>query len=106
MAAFENTQKITSISFQVKTRHYCPLGGQRYTNQFDVQFKPADLIPDYVEVQRKIDLEIDSQPLIVEDAVKKMFELIDQYKPLSLSVTAYSDDAIHFPVTVNKTKGE
>lgn len=102
MAAFDNTMGITKIEFQCRTRNYCPLGEDMYTNQFTVVFIPSGQIPDYVDIQNDINNNVDGKDMTVEDAVEAVYNIVDRFKPEKLCVESYADDAVHFPVTVTK----
>ncbi len=104
MAQFENKVGITQIKFTRSTNNFCPLGNDYYTNNFTVRLVPGSIIPDYVEVQQAIGEKINHVPLSLEDAVAVMFDIVDEYNPVMLEVTSFSDDAVHFPVSVTKTK--
>lgn len=104
MAKFENKVGITQIKFTRSTNNWCPLGNDYYTNNFTVRLVPGDIIPDYVEVQQAIAERINHIPLSLEDAVSVLFDIVDEYDPVMLEVTSFSDDAVHFPVSVTKTK--
>lgn len=104
MPQFENTMGIDEISFWVRSRCFCPLGDDFYTNQFKVSFVPGKMIPDYLDIQQEINERIESKPLTVEDAVAVMFDIVNDYEPLELYVESHGDDAVHFPVTVIKRK--
>lgn len=104
MAAFQNTQGITQITFTHRTNNWCPLGNDFYTNQFTVTLVPGEIIPDYVEIQQEVGEKINHVPLSLEDAVALMFDIVDAYNPKELTVKSYGDDAVHFPVEVVKQK--
>jgi len=106
MAQFKNTMGITQIKFTRSTNNWCPLGNDYYTNNFTVRMVPGDIIPDYVEVQEAIGEHINHKELTLEDAVAELFDIVDEYEPVMLEVTSFSDDAAHFPVSITKTKTE
>ena len=104
MPQFKNSMGISEISFEMKTRNFCPLGQDFYTNQFEVNFEPGAMIPDYCDIQERINAEVGGADLSIETAVAQVYQIVDQYEPLSLTVLSYADDAVHFPVIVKKTK--
>ena len=99
----ENKFKINSISIDTTAKCFCPLGNDWYTNQFAVNFVPGEMIPDYCHVDKWIDENINGKAMIIEEAVAMLYEhLRDTYKPDSLNVTSYVEDARHCAVTVSK----
>jgi hypothetical protein len=101
MAQFENKQGITKIFFQVSVRNHCPIGNDWYSNSVRVDMRPNRIIPDYDEVQRDI-FALDGAELVVEDVVAKVFDIMQAYKPVRLTVSARTEGNGHFPVIVEK----
>lgn len=101
MAAFENRQGITKISFKFDLRNFCPLGDDWYVNHITAEFRPLHTIPDYVFLEDEI-RELDGKSLIIEDVVNNIYNILDGYGVGSLRVVSYVNDAKHMPVTVEK----
>ena len=124
MGMFKNTQKISQIVFMPKEacHNLCPLGqlycdemakdGEapqlaHYTNKFKITFNPADLVCDYIDVEKWIKKNLNDKKLIIEDAVTMLFDYIEStYQPAYLKVESYVDDAIHGPVSVIRESGK
>jgi hypothetical protein len=102
MARFQNKQGITRITFQARTHNFCPIGQAHYTNTVKVEMVPGDIIPDYDEVQADMKA-LDGETLIIEDAVAKVFDNLNQYGPKELTVSSRAEGNGHFPVIVEKT---
>lgn len=104
MASFNNTMNITQITFYRKTRNFCPLGNDWYTNNFTVTFGKFHQVPDYCDIETQIEERIAEKALSLEDAVATLFDIVDAYNPKQLVVKSFSDDAVHFAVEVVKEK--
>lgn len=102
MSAFANTMGIDEIEFKMKTRNFCPLGQDYYTNQLAVSILVGEIVPDYCVVQKDINEQVNQKELSIEDAVAKVGEIISEYEPLAAVIESYADDAVHFPVKVKK----
>ena len=99
----ENTQGIREIVMCPVVMCYCPLGKDCYYNQFKVTMRPDKFFPNYCDIQAWIYDNIEGRPLIIEDAVERLYEHLSvTYAPKSLEVSSRVDDAGHFPVIVIK----
>lgn len=99
----KNTFEIDDITITTEAKCFCPLGKDWYTNHFDIRLEPGEFIPDYCDVDKWIDENIDGTEKIVEEAVSMLFEHIKTtYKPLELTVDSYVDDARHSDVSISK----
>ena len=99
----KNTYGIGSISLSPTAKCYCPLGKDWYTNNFTVTFVPGEFIPDYCEVDKWIDENINGKELIIEAAVAALYDYLhDTYSPDKLVVSSQVKDAKHSPVQVAK----
>lgn len=99
----ENTYGISSINFSPTAKCFCPLGKDWYTNNFDVTFVPDEHIPDYCEVDKWIDENINRKELIIEAAVAALYDYLnDTYAPHTLVVSSHVKDAKHCPVKATK----
>ena len=54
MAKFENRYGVRKIVYKQKCRCFCPIGKADYTNEFTVTMEPAEIIPDYCEIDKFI----------------------------------------------------
>jgi hypothetical protein len=104
MPSFDNTMNISTITFWKKARCFCPLGQDHYTNNFTVEIGKLHKIPDYIDIEKEIDENVVGKELTLEDAVAKVFEIVDAYSPKTLVVKSFSNDAVHFAVEVVKEK--
>ena len=100
----KNEYKINQICIDSTAKCYCPLGKDWYTNQFTINMNPSELIPDYCELDAFIKEELNGKHLIIEAAVAKLYELIEEkYSPSYLEVVSYVDEAAHSAVTVRRS---
>lgn len=103
----KNEYKINEISIDATAKCFCPLGKDWYTNQFTVNMTPSGFIPDYCEIDAFIKDEINGKHFIIEAAVAMLYEHItEKYRPASLEVLSYVDDAAHSAVTVRRCSYE
>ena len=99
----ENTQGIREIVMCPTAMCYCPLGRDWYHNEFMITMIPDKFFPNYCDVQAWIEENIEGKPLIIEEAVKQLYDYLSEtYAPKSLEVESHVNDAGHFPVTVKK----
>lgn len=99
----KNDFRIKTITIHSTAKCYCPLGEDWYTNQFTVEFYPGAYIPDYCEMDKWIQGNINGQSMIIEAAVDALYSYLQNaYNPLALCVQSYVDDARHSAVTVTK----
>ena len=102
MASFYNEQGISRIKMFGKVHCFCPLGGDWYDADIDVELSPADTIMDYCDVDKFFD-SLNGDNLIIEDVVSRVFNYFCVYYPSDLSVTAKVDNGAHLPVEVTKS---
>lgn len=99
----KNTFGIRTIAIYTEAKCFCPLGKDWYTNQFRIDFVPNELIPDYCELDKFIDENINGHHMIIEEAVSLLHSYMqDAYSPAYLKVTSSVEDAKHCRVTVIK----
>ena len=99
----ENVKKISSIRIESEAKCYCPLGQDWYTNHFTIDFEPDQYFPDYCQVDKWIDENINGKHMIIEDAVDMLHAYLkDTCMPYTCVVTSYVNDAKHSTVTVTK----
>ena len=95
-------QKLSDIHFEFDLQLYCPQGNEHYTAQMSVDLVPGDCLPDYIELDRAFRQGC-GKPLIIEDAVEWVFNLIqERYSPSKLRVEADVKKAVHFDVRAAK----
>lgn len=98
-----NKYGIKEITMYPTATCFCPLGGDWYENQFEIVMQPSQLIPDYCKVDEWLDENIRGKSLIIEEAVNKFYEYLQEtYQPKSVHVFSNVDNAKHFPVRVKK----
>ena len=105
MKKIPNTQKISSISFQRNVQPFCPLGGDYYTAEVDVDFIPGESYMDYIEMDEAIQ-ELGGLHLTIEDLAARVYDMLTKFKPEYLCVTISADSNKHFPVVVTKESEE
>lgn len=99
----KNTYGIRTIAITAEAKCFCPIGKDWYTNHFSIDFVPNELIPDYCEVDKFIEGNINGHHLIIEEAVNILHSYMkDTYAPSLVEVTSSVDDAKHCNVTVIK----
>lgn len=99
----ENTYEIKEIQIKSTAKCFCPLGKDWYTNNFTIQFAPGEHIPDYCEMDKWIDQNINGKELIIEAAVSMLHTYLKEtYKPLDVIVESHVTDARHSEVSVCK----
>ena len=97
----KNEYKVTSITISGEAKCFCPLGQDWYTNRFTMELQPDEVIPDYCEIDRYIDENINGKHYIIEEAVKILYEyLASTYAPDFLRVSSSVTDATHCAVVV------
>ena len=97
----KNEYGVKKVTMYPEAICYCPLGGDWYTNKFEVRMQIKDVIPDYCKVEEWLDENIRGKSLIIEDALKKFREYLSEtYRPIALEVISSVNDAKHFPVRV------
>lgn len=99
----ENGYEIRGITIKNTAKCFCPLGKDWYTNNFVIHFTPDRNIPDYCEMDKWIDQNINGKELIIEAAVHMLHTYLkDTYKPKQVMVESHVTDARHSEVTVYK----
>ena len=99
----ENGYEISGIQIKSTAKCYCPLGKDWYTNNFEIHFLPDRSIPDYCELDKWIEKNINGQELIIEAAVDMLHTYLkDTYKPINVTVESHVTDARHSEVMVYK----
>ena len=100
---FKNEQQIAKIVAKGHSHNFCPLGNAHYTNQFTIELRPNEIIPDYLEIKDFIAKELNDKALIIEDAVAILFDYVmDTFQPFYLKVSSLVTDAAHPEVLVEK----
>ena len=72
MAKFENRYGVRKIVYKQKCRCFCPIGKADYTNEFTVTMEPAEIIPDYCEIDKFIRECLEGESLVIEEAASKL----------------------------------
>ena len=102
---FENKQGISAIVFDRAIRLFCPLGKDMYQATIKVAVIPGEFLFDFCEVDRKIKA-LSSESLIAEDVAVRVYQIMQEYKPLQTTVSVFAESNTHFPVTIIKTDKE
>lgn len=99
----KNEYGISKIKIDATSKNYCPLGKDWYTNNFEIELRAGDFIPDYCEVDNYINQTINGRQMIIEEAVKYLHDfIVKKYNPDKCVVRSYVEDAAHSPVTVER----
>lgn len=98
----ENKQGVSRIIYKPTSTCFCPLGNDWYTNKFFIIMKPSDCFPDYIDIEKFINLYINGASLIIEDATKMLYDyIVREYNPLEVKVISKVDEVqSHSPVVV------
>ena len=82
MAKFENRYGVRKIVYKQKCRCFCPIGKADYTNEFTVTMEPAEIIPDYCEIDKFIRECLEGESLVIEEAASKLKKkLVEEVHP-------------------------
>ena len=101
MAKFENRYGVRKIVYKQKCRCFCPIGKTDYTNEFTVTMEPAEIIPDYCEIDKFIRECLEGENLVIEEAASKLKKkLIEDVHPSWIMVESAVNDASHGNVVV------
>ncbi|MBO7697119.1 MAG: hypothetical protein J6Y28_04745 [Acholeplasmatales bacterium] len=94
--SFPNKYGISKITLTKKIHCYCRLGGDWYTNQLEISFKPGAEIPDYVYLDKAIEERCEKQDLIIEEVINNISNIILEQCPSAtdLHITSYVDDSV------------
>lgn len=104
MTCLKNKQGINKITMMPVAYTKCVIGQDWYRNELEIIFIPADVYPDYMEVNEWIMKEIDGEELNIEDVVAMIYDfLVDEYHPVSVEVKDHIRGCkTHFDVIVEK----
>lgn len=94
--SFPNKYGITQITLTKKIHCYCRLGGDWYTNQLQISFRPLSEIPDYVFLDKEIEERCEKQDLIIEEVIDIIYNIILDQCPSAydIHITSYVDDSV------------
>lgn len=104
MTKIKNTQDIKKIIMKPKAYTVCDIGGDMYKSELTIVFVPDLYYPDYMEIQRWIQENVDGKRLNIEDVVQVIYKLlIDEYDPVHVEITnSIKGCSTHFDVEVIK----
>lgn len=98
-----NKQKISKITIRRNSHNICPIGEDWFTAQVTIEMYPDVEIPDFVDVDKFFEKNIDGATMIIEDVVEAAAEFIlKSYAPLKLITTARVTDSTHSDVEVTR----
>lgn len=102
MHRLQNNEKVTEIVMRPFAYTKCQIGQDWFKNDFEAVFIPGDYYPDYMEVEKYIQENIEGKELNIEQAARTLYDfLYSEYKPRRLRVTDYIRDCkTHFDVDV------
>ena len=93
MAKFENRYGVRKIVYKQKCRCFC--------NEFTVTMEPAEIIPDYCEIDKFIRECLEGENLVIEEAASKLKKkLVEDVHPSWIMVESAVNDASHGNVVV------
>lgn len=97
----QNVYGNIKISIELQSKNYCNLGKDWYTNNFEVEMIAGEVAPNYCDVDDFVHSVINGKSMIIEEAVKTLFDhMRDEYEPKRLTVRSSVDDAAHSAVVV------
>lgn len=98
---FVNSQDISEITYFNSRKFFCPVGESECTYEFTVKFKPNQIIPDYLELDKHFNYL--PREMTIEDALNEVFNMfMEVLRPYKLKVTCLCEDARHSKVEVVK----
>lgn len=101
MGTFKNTMGIRHIHMDKSVKCFCPLGQSWCTYELSIHLQPGEVIPDYLDVEQFLEVEINGGTMTLEDTAGKVLAFfVDTYAPKGASVDVSCSDAKHMPVTV------
>lgn len=100
----KNTQKISKIVMKPWTIFKCQIGQDWFKNDLEIEFFPNEFYPDYMDIVKYIQTELDGSEMNIEDMLEKLYNfLVVTYEPTYLRITDnVIDSKTHFNVTVVK----
>ena len=98
----ENIEKVTTIVMNPVAFVKCQIGQDWYKCDFEVTFIPNTYYPDYMEVSKFVEENIDGQELNIEQAAKILHDFLEEtYEPESVMVCNHIRGCkTHFDVDV------
>lgn len=102
--SFPNIYNLSKITLYKKIHCYCRLGGDVYTNQLTITFKPNKEVCDYVYIDKAIEDRFEQSDSIIEEVLKGILEIILDQCPsaTNIHIESYIDDSVpkNMPVRV------
>ena len=103
MTRIENKEKINKIIMKPYATCLCHIGQDWYLNKFEIEFIPENYYPDYMEVEKWINENIEGKELNIEQAVDMIYSHLMRYEPFDITVRSVVKDCkTHFNVIVEK----
>ena len=103
MNKLDNKEKIKRIIMKPQATCFCQIGKDWYLNKFEIEFRPDKYYPDYMEVEKWINENIEGKELNIEHAVNLIHTHLMFYEPFSVIVKSIVEDCkTHFNVIVEK----
>ena len=100
----ENTQNISKIMMRPWTIFKCQSGQDWFKNDWEIEFIPDKFYPDYMDIVKYIQTELDGSEMNIEDMLQSLYIfLFVEYKPKYIKITdTVVESKTHFSVTVIK----
>lgn len=104
MNKIQNIQGITNIKITPSVCCYCPLGNDWYNMLIEIEFNVGLYFPDYCDIRKYLNENIQGKSLIIEDVISKIYQYMLNYEPKQLTVRGIVKEIeSHPPVIVEKT---
>lgn len=97
-----NNERVKRIIMHPTACVKCQIGQDWYKCEFEVEFIPNGYYPDYMEVSRYVEENIDGQEMNIEQAAKMLCDFLKEaYEPKAVSVCNHIKGCkTHFDVDV------
>lgn len=101
MNKIKNNENVIEIVMRPKAYTKCQIGQDWFMNAFEVIFEPKGYYPDYMEVQKFIDENIEGHEMNIEVAAHTLCEYLKEYDPYNVMVKDHITNCnTHFDVDV------
>lgn len=102
MNKLPNVEKVAEIVMKPFAYTMCQIGQDWFRNSFEVVFVPGDCYPDYMEVEKYVQENIEGKELNIEQAARLLYDFLhDEYNPRQLTVYNHIKDCkTHFDVDI------
>lgn len=97
-----NNENVVEIKMFPTAHCFCHLGQDWYSLPIEITFIPNKYYPDYMDVQKWVEENVNGKELNIEQALANIAAYLkSEYSPYDVTVIGDATDAItHFPVRV------